>query len=293
MARRVLFAALLVLVVLGVWLRGDPFRTPASGVALYEVTATVIQEGGDAPEICLGLIALSDPPQCGGPRLEGWDWGDVDGEETGIHVQEGDTRVTFGEFHVTGSYDDGVFTVVDAGSPEPANPDPDLDALGTPCPEPPGGWAPADRKKASEWDADRAGNVAEEESDFGGIWVDHYDPDGPDEGRGIWADGWADDRVILNIAFTGSLERHERELRKLWGGPLCLTKADRTYLELQTMQDEIAEYLGREVLGTSVNAREGTVEVHVITLDAATKAAIHERYGAGVVRFEERLQPAG
>ena len=255
---------------------------------LYEVTATVIEEEGEGPQICLGLVALSDPPQCGGPSLEGWDWGDVEGEERGEHVQERGTDVTFGHFHVVGSYDGEAFTVVHAGPPKSSKSPPD--DIGTPCAEPPGGWKPVDPKKDSEWASDRAGNIAEEEPDFAGVWVDYYDSNPEDEaGKGIWGDSWADDRVILNIAFTGSLKRHERELRKVWGGPLCLVKQEHTEAELRAIQDELTKRLEGNVLSSWIGV-DGTIVLEVIVADAATDAAV-EGYEPGLVEIEERLRP--
>jgi hypothetical protein len=33
----------------------------------------------ETPEVCLGPVAESYPPQCNGPELVGWEWGDHDG----------------------------------------------------------------------------------------------------------------------------------------------------------------------------------------------------------------------
>ena len=49
-----------------------------------------------SPELCLGPIAESYPPQCGGPALVGWDW--ADHENT--FEQQGDVR--WGTYLVTG-----------------------------------------------------------------------------------------------------------------------------------------------------------------------------------------------
>ncbi len=161
-----------------------------------------------------------------------------------------------------------------------------MDDIGTPCPEPPGGWSPVDPKKDSEWASDRAGNIAEEEPDFAGIWVDYYDSTPEEAGKD---DSWADDKVILNVAFTGSLKRHERALRKVWGGPLCLVKQDHTEDELRAIQDELADELEGNVLSTSIDV-DGTIDLDVIVADAATEAAIG-RYEPGLVEVHERLRP--
>lgn len=70
-----------------------------------EVTAvgTVLDRAGE-PELCLGPVAESYPPQCSGIPLEGWTWDGVDGAET-----SGD--VTWGAYALQGSFDGDSFTV--------------------------------------------------------------------------------------------------------------------------------------------------------------------------------------
>ena len=60
------------------------------------------------PELCLGAVAESYPPQCGGPPIAGWDWKDHDG----VFDREGDVR--WGLFAVTGTFDGTTFTATDA-----------------------------------------------------------------------------------------------------------------------------------------------------------------------------------
>lgn len=68
---------------------------------------TVIQVGDAAPELCLGAIAASDPPQCTGPELIGWDWDAVDGDTT-------TAGTTWGAYAVTGTWDGERLTVASA-----------------------------------------------------------------------------------------------------------------------------------------------------------------------------------
>jgi hypothetical protein len=44
---------------------------------------------------------------------------------------------------------------------------------------------------------------------------------------------------VLNVAFTGDLERHQAQLRSVWGGRLCVTRQQRTYRELLAIQREL------------------------------------------------------
>lgn len=62
----------------------------------------------DLVELCLGAIAESYPPQCGGPAITNWDWS----AQKGMFDEEGDVR--WGTFAVTGTWNGTSFTVSDA-----------------------------------------------------------------------------------------------------------------------------------------------------------------------------------
>jgi hypothetical protein len=51
-----------------------PTTTPAAPGTVSSGLATVMDT--DRPELCLGDVALSYPPQCSGIPLKGWDWAD-------------------------------------------------------------------------------------------------------------------------------------------------------------------------------------------------------------------------
>jgi len=102
----------------------DRARQPApDGEPVYEANLTVQQDGSHGPEACV-VSTLMMPPSCGGLPIVGWDWDEVDGEQTF-------GPATWGSYHLTGRYDDGVFTLT-----EPAGP-PELDAVGTDVAIPP------------------------------------------------------------------------------------------------------------------------------------------------------------
>ncbi|MET3768768.1 hypothetical protein ABIB15_001452 [Marisediminicola sp. UYEF4] len=81
---------------------GPPSAIAADGEVLG--TATVLQKLGEDPQLCLGAVADSYPPQCGGPTISGWDWAAVDGEESA-------SDVTWGSYAVQGTWDGTTFTV--------------------------------------------------------------------------------------------------------------------------------------------------------------------------------------
>ncbi|MGH2759488.1 MAG: hypothetical protein ACRDKJ_07970, partial [Actinomycetota bacterium] len=78
--------------------------TRDSGGQRYGATGTILEAPGHGPELCLGAVAESYPPQCGGPPIVGWDWNDVDGEESA-----GGTTWTIA--YVEGTYDGERFTL--------------------------------------------------------------------------------------------------------------------------------------------------------------------------------------
>ncbi len=55
----------------------------------------VVMDTGAGPEMCLGAVAESYPPQCSGPAIEGWSWRDQQAFE-----KVGDVR--WGYFALTG-----------------------------------------------------------------------------------------------------------------------------------------------------------------------------------------------
>ena len=77
--------------------------TPPPLPAEATAVGTVLEKDG-TPELCLGAIAESYPPQCGGPEVIGWDWDAVEGEETA-------SGVTWGAYAVWGDWDGETFTI--------------------------------------------------------------------------------------------------------------------------------------------------------------------------------------
>ena len=84
---------------------GDPTGTtgPSPVAGELQGRGTVLQKGAEPPQLCLGLLAESYPPQCSGPPLTNWDWSTVDDEEAA-------SGVSWGEYSVTGTWDGVEFT---------------------------------------------------------------------------------------------------------------------------------------------------------------------------------------
>lgn len=252
--------------------------TPANspGEAIHEGTGMIIQTGADSPELCLGPVMDSLPPQCSGPPVIGWDWDLIADEETA-------GEVTWGYATVVGHFDGERFELAEARAPE--WPEGDEDPIATACPEPSGGWDSPDPDRMTEAHRTRVMRTARREPDFAGLWIDYLEE--PAE--------FEDTPYVLNVAFTGDLQRHEDEIRDEWGGPLCVAKVDLTLDELMKIQNELSgsvgKDLGLEVLTSGSNQEENTVEISVVIVTEEQLAAITERYGPGVVEVDSRLRP--
>lgn len=105
----------------------DPAASPAAmptaipaaaGPVTTRTLATVMDTG--SPELCLGPVAESWPPQCGGPPIAGWAWAD----HRGTFEHQGTIR--WGQFSVTGTWDGATFTyrgAIPAALYDPAAPE--------------------------------------------------------------------------------------------------------------------------------------------------------------------------
>jgi hypothetical protein len=211
--------------------------------------------------------------------ITNWDWDRVENEE-------GVAGTTWGPYHVVGTYDGASFTVLDVGPPRPSQGP--VDSIEIPCPEPEGGWVATDPRRAREQDLQAAGALAARQPDSAGWWVKHLTQPGTEGPYGP-------NDIVLNAAFTGHIDRHREELAELWGGPLCVTRYERTEADLLRIQDELTtrgdEMFGLEVLFSSGDVVHNRVELGVVAVDGEARAAVDDRYGEGTVVLIPALQP--
>lgn len=253
--------------------------TPVPG-RLYEVNATVLEDGSRDPMLCLGGIATSLPPQCGDVPIADWNWRAVEGEEA-----LGGT--TWGSFHVVGRYDGETFTLREAG---PYEDDagasvPEIDFT-SPCREPKGGWSGL--VHATQADVPSADAYARSQPDYVASWITHLDPR-----RSSAAP------VVFNAVFAGDAEQHEAEIGKLWSGPLCVVARDvpsaRELSRIRSEAEARLDELGLRMLWSSSQSPsiEQVIEIGVVVdVDGAGQAALDARYGPGVIRLVPALRPA-
>lgn len=250
----------------------------------YEADATVLESPDHGPQLCLGAVNESYPPQCGGPDIVGWDWAAVAGAESA-------SGTTWGSFHVVGTYAAGAFTLTEPPTaPAPSAGD-DVD-FSAPCPAPEGGWAVVDPATTTPATQQAAMDRAASEPDYAGAWVDQSTNPALADGMDPGDEEQANDptKLVLVVLFTGDLERHEADLRTLWGGALCVAPAERTDAELAAIQEAVGEEPG--MLWSSRDTVRNRVELGVV-VDDGVQERMDERYGEGTVAVEPALRPVG
>lgn len=252
---------------------------PPSPTTRYQVSATVLESAGHGPQLC-DAVAESYPPQCSGPDIVGWDWASVEGEETAAGT-------TWGVFQVTGTWDGTRLTLTEPPGP-PRFEDPDGVDLSTPCPEPAGGWQVVDEATATDQALTEATIRARELPGLAGLWLDQStNPastlENPPE------DAMNDPTaLVLNVRVTDDPEGVETELRRRWGGALCVSPAERTLAELEAIQAEVS---GPDTTGSYVDEPANVVEVQVIVADPTLQADYDARHEEGAVDVTGWLQP--
>ena len=197
------------------------------------------------PELCLGAVAESFPPQCSGVPIAGWDWATL-GE---TYEESGTTR--WGGYAVTGTYDGTTLTVtrppMSSALYDPAAPaqNPNL----TSCPAPDGGWAVVDADRVGFEDQDAVISAAVQLPGYAGSFVDQT-------GMGAGEQQAADDdasRSIVNVLVTKDVAGAETALREVWGGALCVARAMHTEQELLSVQEGLRTLPGLLSSGTELD----------------------------------------
>ncbi|MDR7086025.1 hypothetical protein J2X11_000864 [Aeromicrobium panaciterrae] len=255
------------------------------GTQEYLARASVLEDGGTfgqghGPQLCMGGIRLSMPPQCDGPDIPNWSWDKVTGESRR-------SQTTYGVYVVHGIYVDGDFTLTRPPlEPQQFEGEVPADALErdfkTPCLEPDGGWFPKDRPKLDEYAVERAAPFAEKLPGYSEVWIDQQFNEGTENDP---------NKIILNVRVTKDVKGAEKAMRTVWKGALCVSKATHTEAELQRIQQETRDMAKGLVLSTS--SGDDHVDVDVILDEGGRlQKAFDDKYGAGVVRVSSALSKA-
>ena len=234
-----------------------PAPVPKGTVATQGLMTVL--DPGTGPQLCLGAIAESYPPQCSGLPLKDFDFGDVGAEEA--------SGVTWGSYAVTGTFDGTTFTATES------TPAALYDPIAMPTEEPPG---PACESPATT-DPDLATPEAMDAtlaaaSALPGLAM-------------TWLSG-----NTINVAVIKDAAGAETTLRETWGGPLCVTTAERTEAELNTISQELQAKLPS--LLTSGSMAADSIDAQVVFDDGSIQAWADETYGEGLVTVTSALLPA-
>jgi hypothetical protein len=279
MGRGLVLAVLLLTVGCGEQTAAGP---AADGDLLTTARPVTVLDDGDGAELCLGGVAESLPPQCGGPRLVGWDWDDVEG---GFDEVRG-TR--WGDFQVVGRYDGEVFAVAEVtpAAEGPGTGQPEDPEVVTPCEDVP----VVDPSLTSRQDLDAAVAASSRLDGLAYRRMDtSRDERTPEEMDADAAAG--DDDVsawVLDVRVTEEVGEAEATLREHWGGGLCVTQARYSQGELRRIQREVADQ--PDHLSSWVDLDQ--VGLHVVLDEGgALQDELDAAYGEGVVRVSSALVP--
>lgn len=233
-----------------------PTRDPAQR---YRATALVLESTTHGPQLCLGAVASSLPPQCGGPDVIGWDWAAVDGEESM-------NGTTWAGATVVGTFDRERFSLTEPPRPPEAPSRVDTENFAPACDAPDGDPA-----------ADRDEFRPPHDPSVSAVWVS--DPEGP----------WDGPFVASVVAQPGHGDFVRALVRREWAGLLCVVERDQPSLdELERLHATIVDLRNSDtpfggIFGSSIDQQLGVVDLSVAIADDISTSWARERWGDLVV----------
>jgi hypothetical protein len=129
--------------------------------------------------------------------------------------------------------------------------------------------------------------MARRDPDYGGAWGDQARVRAARNSskQAIWRL-----RFVLNVSFTKDLARHEAELRKVWGGPLCVSKAKRTKADVKRIHAEVQQQLDHMLIAWPDEVTS-TSHATVWVARASQQREFDVRYGKDAVILDGWLEP--
>jgi hypothetical protein len=246
---------------------GDPAAAAPSGEAPTPVPdgavrtqgLVMVLDDGDGPEMCLGGVAESYPPQCGGPALADFAWGDVGFEEA--------SGVRWGQYALTGTFDGTTFTVTDAipAALYDVMAEPEPDPLEAACDD----ATTTDTSRATPEDMDATLAAASALPTYATAWLTGN---------------------TINVAVTEDAAGAEAQLRRTWGGMLCVTTVERTEADLDEVNQDLQAALGDQLL-TSGSFTPDSLDAQVVFDDGSIQEWADATYGDGLVTISSALEP--
>lgn len=260
---------------------------PAAQPRRYTADLTVLENPKHGPQLCAS-VNYSMPPQCGGPDIVGWDWNTVK------HDAKGGVR--WGSYRVVGTWDGSRLTLTERARPATPDVGPgDKADFASPCPAPEGGWRPVDPGKATSARMEQALSMGRSAKGYAGSWLDQSYLDtikGYDGSKPEWVEKYANNpkRLVLNFRFTGDLAAREAWLREVWGGALCVSKAEHSQAKLLTIQQRLHKEV-KGVHGSGPDVMTNRLHAGVWVLTEALQREVDQKYGKGVVVLRGILAP--
>jgi hypothetical protein len=211
----------------------------------------VLESPTHGPQLCLGVVNDSLPPQCGGPHVKGWDW-------DAVADKESRNGTTWAEVTVVGTFDGATFTLTEppgAVGKRPAGESPDFSPA---CSEPEG-----------DPTADRGTFREPQHPDLVAAWVSN------------------DQKTFSVLVRPGAAEAVRKEIRTYFSGLLCVVERDLpAQATLRALQARIFDEskgspLGG-VFGAYSDGRRGVVVVQCALADDVSKAWAAEHWGETV-----------
>lgn len=228
----------------------------------------LLQATAEGPvELCLGGVAESYPPQCGGPVLKGaFSWDDVDAS------RQGGVTWTEQPYWVVGRYDPDAG---DQGS---------FTLAGPPTADPPAGHEPpaatgADFPQLCEDPTADVPDVDQGARSRG--------PDGTAQEQALmeltaslegYVTSWlSDGGPTFNVLVTGDPDVARERIREVFHGPLCVEQRDLpTERAVRAAQGALLERAGELAMLSSGSGVSGLLEVEVVVAGTATVERVHE-----------------
>jgi hypothetical protein len=217
----------------------------------YKAATTVLESASHGPQLCLGGVLTSLPPQCGGPDIKGWDWDAVADKESRIGT-------TWAEVTVVGNFDGSTFTLT-----EPPHP------IGKRPAEEPPDFSPACKEPEGDPTADRDTFREPEHPDLVAVWVS------------------ASQKTFNVLVRPGAADAVRNEIRTYFSGLLCIVERDLpTQASLRALQERIPDESKASPLGgvfaVGADGRRGVVVIQCALADDVSKAWAEENWGENI-----------
>jgi hypothetical protein len=215
----------------------------------YRVSTTVLASRGQGPQLCLGGIADSYPPQCGGIDVAGLDWAAVPDKQSA-------NGTTWGDATLVGTFDGDTFTLTEPPAPRAEPKQSKRPDFSPACDKPEGD---------PNSDSTALGDLAND-PDVVAVWV-------------------TEDQKTYNVVVRpGATDRVRTAIRRSFAGLLCMVERDRpSSASLRELQARVlAESEGSPLGGVFmayVDEQRSIVVVGCAIADDVSKAWAAEHWG--------------